>query len=151
MSDIDDLISAINADKRRFAQVIWPPASPEAVERLRKFARDTLRTNLPEGYITFLGRNDGLAFNDYEIYAATEHKKPNLSGFVETNEILSRAEGRYVFYGESGIDFYAQDLTSMAWVTLDRTSLSVMHTFPSFDAMLARVLRDATSILFRPK
>ena len=151
MSDIDDLIAAINADKRRFAQVIWPPASPEAIERLRRFARDTLRTKLPEGYVTFLGKSDGLAFNDYEIYAATEHKEPNLSGFVEVNEILGGPDGRYAFYGECGIDFYAQDRTSMAWVTLDRPSLSVMATFPSFDAMLARVLRDATSILFRPK
>jgi hypothetical protein len=41
-----------------------------------------------------------------------------------------------VYYGESGIDLYAQDRRSMAWVTLDRPSLDVMDTFPSFDALL---------------
>jgi hypothetical protein len=145
MSDIDDLLAAIEARERKFGCMIRPPATPEAIERLRRFARDTLRTDLPEGYLTFLGRNDGLDFNSYVIYAATEQKKPFLSGFVEANERLGRPEGRYVYYGESGIDLYAQDRTSTAWVTLDRPSLSVMDTFPSFDAMLTQVLRDAVA------
>lgn len=59
MSDIDDLLADINAEQREFAQMIWPLASPDAIERLRRFARGTLRTDLPEGYVTFLGRNDG--------------------------------------------------------------------------------------------
>jgi hypothetical protein len=38
---------------------------------------------------------------------------------------------------------FAQDRVSLAWVALDRPSLDVIATFPSFDAMLARLLRDA--------
>jgi hypothetical protein len=143
MSDVDDLLAAINAELREFAQTISPPASPEAIERLRRYARDTFRTNLPEGYVTFLGRNDGLDFNGFVIYAATECKKPFLSGFVEANERLGAPDNEYVFYGESGDELYAQHQTSMAWVALDRPSLSVLGRFPSFDAMLAHVLREA--------
>ena len=144
VSEIDDLLAAINAVKREFAQMISPPASPDAIERLRRLAWDTLRTELPEGYVTFLGRNDGLVFNGYMIYGATEREKPYfLSGFVEANERLGGPQKGYVFYGDSSIDLYAQDRTSGAWVTLDRPSLDVVATFPSFDAMLAHVLREA--------
>jgi hypothetical protein len=145
MSEIDDLLAAIDARERKFGPLIRPPASPEAIEWLRSFARDRLRTDLPEGYLTFLGRNDGFDFNSYVIYAATEHKMPFLSGFIEANERLGGPEERYVYYGESGIDLYAQDRRSIAWVTLDRPSLDVMDTFPSFDALLTDVLRHAVA------
>jgi hypothetical protein len=143
VSDIDDLLAAINAKQREFAQTILPPASPVAIERLRRYARDTLRTELPEGYVTFLGRTDGLVFNSYVIYGAIEHKKPFVSGFVEANEIFGGADDKYVYYGQSSIDMYAQDRMSGAWVTLDVPSWDVVATFPSFEAMLTQVLRAA--------
>jgi hypothetical protein len=143
MSDIEDLLANINAEKREFAQTIWPPASADAIARLRQLARDTLRTDLPEDYVTFLGRNDGLDFNGYVIYGATEHAEPFLSGFVEANERLGGPQDRYVYYGDTGDQLYAQDRASRSWVALDRPSLDVVATFPSFDAMLAKVLRKA--------
>jgi hypothetical protein len=48
MSDIDDLLAEINAEQREFEQAIWPPASPDAIVRLRRLARDALQTDLPE-------------------------------------------------------------------------------------------------------
>jgi hypothetical protein len=51
--------------------MIWPPASPDAIERLRRFAHDALRTELPAAYVKFLGKSDGLDFNGYVIYGAT--------------------------------------------------------------------------------
>jgi hypothetical protein len=143
VSDIDDLLAEINDEQREFEQTIWPPASPDAIKRLRRFAQDTLRTDLPEDYVTFLGRNDGLDFNGHVIYGATEHKEPFLSGFVEANERLGGPQARHVYYGDTGDQLYAQDRTSRAWVALDRPSLDVIATFPSFDAMLTKVLRDA--------
>jgi hypothetical protein len=143
MSDIDDLLAEINAEQREFAQTIWPPASPDAVAQLRRLARNTLQTDLPEDYVTFLGRNDGLDFNGYVIYGATEHKEPFLSGFVEANERLGGSQARHVYYGDTGDQLYAQDRTSRAWVALDRPSLDIIATFPSFDAMLTKILRDA--------
>lgn len=143
MSDIDDLLAAINAEKRQFSQMIRPPASPDAIERLRRSAWDTLRTDLPEGYLAFLRMSDGLVFNGYMIYGANEHTKPFISGFVEGNERLGEPDDMYVYYGQSSIEVYGQDRTSGTWITLDRPSWDVVATFPSFDAMLARVLRDA--------
>jgi hypothetical protein len=54
-----------------------------------------------------------------------------------------------VYYGDDSITLYAQDWTSSAWVALDVPSWDVVATFPSFDAMLAQVLRDATAVLYR--
>ena len=141
MFDIDELLAAINAE-----EPTRPPASPEAIERLRRYARDTLRTDLPEGYLTFLARNDGLVFNGYSIYAASEQRRPYYQpGFVEVNEVFGGPEDGYVYYGQDSITQYAQDRTSGAWVALDVPSWDVMDTFPSFDAMLTQVLRDATT------
>jgi hypothetical protein len=42
MSDVDDLLAEINAEQREFEQTIWPPASPDAIARLRRLARDAL-------------------------------------------------------------------------------------------------------------
>lgn len=143
MSETEDLLARINQEKREFNQTIWPPATPAAVERLRAHARDTLRTELPAGYVAFLQRNDGLDFNGYVIYGATEHAKPFLSGFAEANARLADPPAKYVFYGDTGDALYAQERGSGAWVALDRPSLDVIKEFPSFDAMLAQVLRDA--------
>jgi hypothetical protein len=88
--------------------------------------------------------HDGLVFNGYAIYAATEQRKPHYRpGFVETNEIFGGLDDRYVYYGKDEISQYAQDLTSGAWVELDVPSWDVMDAFPSFDAMLARMLRHS--------
>ena len=143
MSDIEDLLGDINAEKRKFKQTIWPSASPDAITRLRRLAWDMLQTDLPEDYLTFLGRNDGLDFNGYVIYGATEHQAPFLSGFVEANERLGGPQDRHVYYAETGDQLYAQDRTSRAWVALDRPSQDVIATFPSFNAMLTQVLQDA--------
>ena len=146
MSDIDDLLARVDASKRELGETIQPPASPEAIERVRRLARETLRTDLPEGYVTFLRRNEGLAFNNCQIYAATECRNPYYRpGFIEVNTLFSASWGseRYVLYGDTGDELYAQDRMSGAWVELDRPSLSLLNTFPSFDAMLAKVLRDA--------
>lgn len=145
MSDVDALLAKINAEQREFAQTVWPPASPDAIDRLRRLARDMFQTDLPEGYLAFLGRNDGLDFNGYVIYGATEHKEPFLSGFVEANERLGGPQAKYVYYADTGDQLYAQDRYSRAWVALDRPSLDVIATFPRFEAMLTKVLSDAVA------
>jgi hypothetical protein len=143
MSDLEELLDRIDAEKRDFDQTVWPPASPAAIERLRAYARDTLRTELPAGYIAFLKRNDGLDFNGYVIYGAAEHADPFLSGFAEANARLAEPPAKYVLYGETGDALYARDRESGAWVALDLPSLDVIKEFPTFETMLEHVLRDA--------
>src|ERR1700743_2816430 len=100
--DIDELLAEINAEKREFSQPICPPASPDAIARLRRSAPGALSTDLPEDYVTFLGKNDGIDFNGYVIYGATEHKEPFLSGLVEAHERLGADPAQHVFFGDTG-------------------------------------------------
>jgi len=143
MPEIDELLRRIEAEKREFDQTVQPPAAPAAIERLRTHARDSLRTELPDGYVRFLQHADGLDFNGYVIYGASEHEKPYLAGLAEANAQLADPPARYVFYGETGDELFAQDREGGAWVLLDRPSLDVIENFPSFEAMLERMLHDA--------
>jgi hypothetical protein len=143
MSATEALLQRIDAEKREYDQTIWPPADEEAIDRLRAHARETLKTELPETYIALLRRNDGVDFNSYAIFGATEHKQPFLGGFIEANARLADPPSRFVFFGETGNTLYAQDRTNGRWVTLDAPSLDVVDEFDSFDAMLEHVLREA--------
>ena len=145
LSGINELLAEINAEKREFAQTIWPPASEDAVARLRRLAREMLSVELSEGYVTFLERHDGLDFNGFVIYGATEHQEPFLSGFVEANERRGGPQASYVYYGDTGDRLFAQNRTSQVWDILDRSSLDVVASFPSFEAMLTEVLRSAVA------
>jgi hypothetical protein len=142
MSATEALLQRIDAEKRAYDQTIWPPAE-EAIDRLCSHARETLKTNLPEGYVALLRRRDGVDFNSYAIYGATEHKQPFLAGFIESNARLADPPSRFVFYGETGDTLYAHDRTDGRWVALDAPSLDVVDAFDSFDAMLGHVLREA--------
>jgi hypothetical protein len=143
MSATEVLLWRIDAEKRAYDQAIWPPADEETIDRLRAHARQTLKTELPESYIALLRRNDGVEFNSYAIYGATEHKQPFLGGLIEANARLADPPSRFVLYGETGNTLYAQDRTNDRWVTLDAPSLDVVNEFDTFDAMLEHVLREA--------
>jgi hypothetical protein len=143
MSTTEDLLQRIDAEKREYDQTIWPPATPQAIERVRRYTRDTLQAELPESHVRFLQRNDGLNFNSYSVYGATEHETPFLGGFIEVNARLADPPSRFVYYGGTGNTFYAQERTSRRWVALDVPSLDVVGEFDSFDTMLEYVLREA--------
>lgn len=143
MSIPEDLLQRIDAEKREYDQTIWPPATQEAIDRVCGYARDMLQAELSESYVAFLRRNDGLNFNSYTIYGATEHAKPFLGGFIEVNARLADPPSPFVYYGETGNTLYAQERTSGRWVALDVPSLDVVDEFDSFDAMLEHILREA--------
>jgi hypothetical protein len=143
MSSIEDLLQRIDAEKREYDQTIWPPATEESIDRLRVWARETLKTELCDSYIAFLRRNDGIDFNGFSVFGATEHKAPFLGGFIESNARLPDSPSRFVFYGETGNTLYAEDRAYGRWVALDVPSLDVVDQFASFDVILEHMLRKA--------
>jgi hypothetical protein len=64
-------------------------------------------------------------------------------GFCRGERAPCRVASQHVCSGGTGDQFYARDRASRAWVALARPSLDVIATFPSFDAMLTKVLSDA--------
>ncbi|WP_218975577.1 YrhA family protein [Mesobacillus foraminis] len=61
---------------------------------------------------------------------------------IDANEIWHEAEEqrRYLFFGDSDINWYALDLKEGMFHELDKPSGSVMETFSDFNEMLASAL-----------
>jgi hypothetical protein len=143
MSQVDDVIALVQAAQRDAGEDPTPPADAQAIAQLRQYAADQLHAAVPESYMAFLQRNDGLAFNGTTIYGATEREDDVPLSFRQINEIFSQSDRGYVLYGQTGDELFAQHVTSGAWHMLDRPSLDVIESFPTFEALLERVLRDA--------
>jgi hypothetical protein len=143
VSHTQDILSQIHAEKLAAKATVRAPADDAAIARLISYAADERKTALPEGYIAFLKRNDGLDFNGNVIYGATTQDSPYLSSFQQANELFSDADPDYVLYGENGDELFAQHRATGAWQIIDRPSLSLLEQFDSFDALLDKVLRDA--------
>ncbi len=141
MAQVEDVLSAIHAEKREAAETVRPPAGDAAIARLRSAAANRMQTALPDSYIAFLRRNDGIDFNGTVIYGATTQDSPYLPGFTKANALFGNPD--YVLYGETGDELFGQHRTTGAWQILDRASLSVLECFGSFDALLEHTLRNA--------
>jgi hypothetical protein len=143
MSQVDDVIALVQETQRDAGEDPMPPADAQAIARLCKYAEEELHAPVPDAYVAFLQRNDGLAFNGATIYGATDREDDVPLSFRRINEIFSRSDRGYVLYGQTGDEMFAQHVASGAWQMLDRPSLDVIETFPTFEAMLKRVVRDA--------
>ena len=85
MSYIDDLLTGkCNAMQRRFEPTVWPRQT-----RSRGCADMPGIRCHSDDYVTFLRRDDGLDFNGYVIYGATEHKASILPGLSSRTSNLA--------------------------------------------------------------
>lgn len=96
---------------------------------------------LPDGYIEFLKRNNGLDFNGTVIYGVDkqhESVEESSAGLLETNEIWYENEWqkRYIFFGDSSIAWYCYDRIERSYIELDKPSGSFIQSYECFDAML---------------
>jgi hypothetical protein len=142
-----DMLEQIHAEMRDAGEQVQPPASPEAIDALHAFAERELHTPLPQDYIDFLRRADGLDFNGTVIYATAQRSLPGgltLLGFPESNRDFAAGQGHdHVLFGETGDELYALDKSRGQFLLLDRASLSPLEQFASCEAMLAAALRRA--------
>jgi hypothetical protein len=143
MQKVGNLLQSINADKKKYEEMILPPATGEAIDRIRDYARKHFQSELPEAYIEFLRRHDGLRFNNYSVYGATERKDPFIAGFIETNERRFEDPQDFVAFADTSNTLFAQERATGRWVALDLPPFDEVEEFDSFDAMLEHVLREA--------
>ncbi len=141
MSQIEDVLSEIQAEKRDAEETVRPPADEAAIAQLQNDASGQLQVALPEGYIAFLRRSDGIDFNGTVIYGATLQDSPYLPDFQKANALFGNLD--YVLYGETGDELFAQHRATGAWQIIDRASLSPLESFASFEALLEHALRNA--------
>lgn len=144
-----NLLQEIARKRAKYSQSMQPPCAAEKLDRLRRQVLEELSTPLPGEYIEFLKITDGLDWNGLLIYACETVPVAGYSdrfvpGFLETN-LRTREEcepcSDYLFFGDASIDAYAYKISEREYQILDRSSLELTDTFPSFDALISEALR----------
>jgi hypothetical protein len=146
-AEATELLEQIHAEMRAAGEQVQDPADPADLDGLHAFAERELRTPLPQAYLDFLRRADGLDFNGTVVYASRQRALPEggtLLGFAESNRAFASGPGHHhVLFAETGDDLFALDREDGTWLMLDRSSLSKQDEFPDCGAMLQAALRRA--------
>lgn len=105
---------------------------------------------LPNSYIEFLKKVNGLHFNGLVIYGVDEvlldeKVDEDIHGFIETNELWYENDWQkqYVFFGDSDTAWYCYDRKENVYVELDKPSGTLIQSFESFDSMLSDALETS--------
>lgn len=145
-----DLVMQVAARiKAEDASDLQPPATEQALERLRRRTRDELNADLPEGYLDFLRLTDGLVWNGLFLYASESAPIVGTSdefmhSFVEDNLNWRSIEmhNDYLFFGDGDISLYAYNLVLGRYELQDRSSGTVLETFDTFDGLVTNALNS---------
>jgi hypothetical protein len=142
-----ELLKQVISAKSALGMSIQPPASDDQIARLRVEARQKLRAELPGDYIRFLRLMNGLDFDGLLIYGTDSApiigvQDATLIGLLDANLGFRDASrfGNLIVYGQSGDDLYLSDTSLTRFSISDRISLYPVHSFTSFEGLLAKAL-----------
>jgi hypothetical protein len=145
-----DLLKEILEEMEEDELTPQPPASDADIQfLLADLANLGNVKTLPDSYIQLLKMMNGLEWNGLSIYSTKtmplEDTDDKLLGLIEANQIWRDLEDhkRYLFFGEAEISLYCQDLTTSAFLELDRSSDTVIETYHIFENILSKALKDS--------
>jgi len=139
--DVTDVIEEImDILKEDSGSMISRPASDDDIKGCQKDLIDLGLEPLPQGYIDFLKKNNGLAWNGIVFYSTdivTEADNP--SGFKlmdlvsQNDEFNDRFElDEKVLLGIADDDYYTYNIETKKYEVLEFTSRDLMEEFDSF-------------------
>jgi hypothetical protein len=139
----------VNADQRKADKMLRAGARADQVDRLRKAALAAFGVELPDEYLAFLVRSNGLDYNGLVIYdceSSPEHRSSGAfwQGFVSANLIWrdNPANESLLVFGDSDMELYAYDLRSRSYCSVDKVAHDRVETYPSFGEMIDQALRS---------
>jgi hypothetical protein len=144
----DDLLAQVHADQRKYGEAIRPPATAAQLAALRARARALLGVELPDGYVAFLQRSDGLDFDGLVIYDSSSTPEQRSNGFwqglVAANQAWrdNPANRELLVLADTEMDLYALHLPSRSWRRIDKVGSDRFETYPSCGALLEAALRS---------
>ncbi|WP_313435756.1 YrhA family protein [Stenotrophomonas sp.] len=125
---------------------LGPSLGRSDTEALQGLARSKLGTALPDSYLDFLSRHDGLVVEGVFLYSSIPRSYTDggsAPSLVEMN-LLARDLGfmdSYVELGESDMDCYVFDSRTGRYQVRDRVAFdNVYEEFVSFDGLLSHIL-----------
>ena len=143
-------LESIRAVQQEFDQHMEAPAPVDELVRLPTAARQQLQGyDVPQVYLDVLAVTNGIEWNGCQLYASRDRTflpeasraKYAVRGLVEANEAwrVFDYNGRYVYYGESGLDLYRHNLASDGFEICTRIGLTVVESFHTAAELLTRV------------
>lgn len=148
MTKLNKSVDNILLLKKRYKSYLEAP-TPDI--QLQSFKDSFLRTynfEVPDGFISFLILCDGLEFNGYRIYGATDNaidKVPH--GFFEINQLWNDTsiEGDsvysdYIVFAHSGMDLYVLRISDLSFYAVDKVSEDIVESFKSAEEMIEHIL-----------
>ncbi|MCL2211495.1 MAG: SMI1/KNR4 family protein [Treponema sp.] len=134
---IDEIIDILNEDN---SSMIARPAGKDDISLCQKMLTDIGLEPLPQGYIDFLKKNNGLAWNGIIFYSTDQVScidDPNgfkIMDLVTTNdEFNDRFElDEKVLLGIADDDYYTYNIETRKYEVLEFSSRELMEEFDSF-------------------
>ncbi|MBO1511142.1 YrhA family protein [Metabacillus bambusae] len=148
MSQWKDFLIEIEKIEAKYGSLLRNPALDTELIKMKHTIQQKLgNIVLPESYIEFLKKVNGLDFNGLVIYGVDEvlldkEVDEDIHGFIETNELWNENDWQkqYIFFGDSDTAWYSYDLKDGVYVELDKPSGTLIQLFDSFDSMLSDAL-----------
>lgn len=148
MSQWKDFLIEIEKIEKKYGSSLRNPASDTEILKMKQNIQQKLGIiELPNSYIEFLKKINGLDFNGLIIYGVDEvlqdDEVEEIQGFIETNEIWYENDWQkqYIFFGDSDTAWYCYDLNENIYVEIDKPSGTLIQSFDSFDSMLSNGLK----------
>ena len=138
MSIIDDIIDILNEDE---GAMIPRPASEEDIAGCQKDLIELGLEPLPQGYIGFLKKNNGLAWNGIVFYSTdqvTEAGNPNGFRLMDLATMNDEFNERYeldekVLLGRADEDYYTYNIETKKYEALELESREVWDEYDTFE------------------
>ena len=137
MDILDEIIDMVNEDDG--AMIPWP-ASDEDIFQCNSDLIELGLEPLPQGYVDFLKKNNGLAWNGIEFYSTYQvFEVANPDGYKLMDLVTMNDEfnDRYeldekVLLGRADDDYYTYNIETQKYEVLEFTSRDLMDEFDDF-------------------
>jgi len=138
MSIIDDIIDILNEDE---GAMIPRPASEEDISECQNDLVELGLEPLPQGYIGFLKKNNGLAWNGIVFYSTdqvTEAGNPDGFRIMDLATMNDEFNERYeldekVLLGRADEDYYTYNIETKKYEALELESREVWDEYDTFE------------------
>jgi hypothetical protein len=142
---IENVLQRVAEKKSAKGYRMQPPCPPEALAQLQARTEAALKFQLPEGYLHFLSRSNGLLLNGTLIFASKpveliDNPATSIDGFLEANQTLRVNAEQSIFFGDSDMDSYTFNLETAKFEVIDTVALEAVEQYGSFAELLAAAI-----------
>ena len=138
MDIIDEIVDILNEDD---GAMIPRPASEKDLSQCKEDLVELSLEPLPQGYIDFLKKNNGLAWNGIEFYSTdqvVEASNPDGYKLMDLVTMNDDFNDQYeldekVLLGRADDDYYTYNIETKKYEILEFSSCEVMDEFDTFE------------------